>query len=370
MRSSNGLFISIDGPSGVGKSSTARTLAGRLRAQGRPVHLTSEPSNGPIGELACELTETLRGIALACLYAADRYYHLATEVRPHLDAGDVVITDRYTPSALVMQQVADRKPNLRSSIYRSDADGRWHGWVTMGTKEDGSLDRRHRTGATQAVTRKVQALERQRDGGTPGKPGRPLTVAAWLDTWLTTIAPRTVAQSTLDSSYQPKVRRWIIPQLGKHRLDRLEPEHLDAFYAWLATQHLKPNTILQIHRILSRALKIAWKRGKTGRNVAAMVDAPVGEEIEIEPLTRDEARQILAAVKDTPNGARWSVALGARHPPERGARAALAVRRSRRRHDRGWLAAQAGQIPARLRRPCRMHRRPPPQALPTEMQEA
>ncbi len=108
--------------------------------------------------------------------------------------------------------MADRTPNLRSSIYHSDTDGRWHGWVTMGTKEDGSLDRRHRTGVTQAnLTRKVQALERQRDGG-----------------------------------------------------------------------------VLQIHRILSRALKVAWKRGKTGRNVAALIDAPVGEEIEIEPLTQRE----------------------------------------------------------------------------------
>ena len=206
--------------------------------------------------------------------------------------------------------MADRAPNLRSSIYHSDTDGRWHGWVTMGIKDDGSLDRRHRTGATQAdVTRKVRALERQRDGGTPAKPGKPPTVAAWMETWLTTIAPRTVAQSTLHSSYEPKVRHWIIPRLGKHRLDRLEPEHLDAFYSWLTTQNLKPNTVLQIHRILSRALKIAWKRGKTGRNVAAMVDAPVGEEIEIEPLTQSEARRILAAAKNRPGGARWSVAL-------------------------------------------------------------
>jgi integrase len=111
------------------------------------------------------------------------------------------------------------------------------------------------------------------------------------------------------------------PPLGKHRLDRLEPEHLDAFYSWLATQNLKPNTVLQIHRILSRALKIAWKRGKTGRNVAAMVDAPVGEEIEIEPLTQSEARQILATAKNRPGeapsvalalGIRQSEALGLR----------------------------------------------------------
>jgi len=111
MRSSSGLFVSIDGPSGVGKSSTARALAQRLRARGRLVHLTSEPSGGPIGDLACELTETVHGIALACLYAADRYHHLATEVLPHLDAGQIVITDRYTPSALVMQQLDGVDPD-------------------------------------------------------------------------------------------------------------------------------------------------------------------------------------------------------------------------------------------------------------------
>jgi len=153
-----------------------------------------------------------------------------------------------------------RTPNLRSSIYQG-ADGRWHGWVTMGVKEDGSPDRRHRTAKTETeVTGKVQELERKRDRGTAGKAGKPLTVADWLGIWLTTVAPRTVAQSTLDSTYEPKVRRWIIPYLGKHRLDRLQPEHLDAFYTKLAAEGLKPNTVVQIHRILSRALKVAWKR--------------------------------------------------------------------------------------------------------------
>ena len=170
-----------------------------------------------------------------------------------------------------------------------------------------------RTGGTAAEkprprSRKVRELETQRDVGNAGKAGRPLTVADWIETWLTTIAPRNVARSTLDSTYEPKVRRWIVPQLGKHRLDRLQPEHLDAFYTWLAAQGLKPNTIVQIHRILSRALKIAWKRGKCGRNVAALVDAPTGEEVDIEPLTREEARRILATASKRRNGARWSVA--------------------------------------------------------------
>jgi dTMP kinase len=69
---SDGIFISVDGPSGVGKSATVQALTQLLRAEGRAVHVTGEPSDGPIGRLAYDLTDTVHGAALACLYAADR----------------------------------------------------------------------------------------------------------------------------------------------------------------------------------------------------------------------------------------------------------------------------------------------------------
>jgi dTMP kinase len=99
-----GLFVSVDGPSGAGKSTIVAHLAQLLVASGEDVHVTAEPSTGPIGRLCRELIETVTGPALACLYAADRYHHLATEIRPHTDAGRTVISDRYVPSALVMQR--------------------------------------------------------------------------------------------------------------------------------------------------------------------------------------------------------------------------------------------------------------------------
>ncbi|HVB42484.1 MAG TPA: hypothetical protein VNF47_07210 [Streptosporangiaceae bacterium] len=77
----------------------------------------------------------------------------------------------------------------------------------------------------------------------------------------------------------------------------------------LAAQDLKPNTIVQIHRILSRALKVAWKRGQLARNVAHLIDAPVGEDVDIEPLSQEEARQLLRAAANRRNGARWPAAL-------------------------------------------------------------
>lgn len=99
-----GVFISVDGPSGAGKSTIVRHLAQMLVAAGEDVHVTAEPSNGPIGDLCRELTESVTGHALACLYAADRYHHIETEIRPLLASGKTVISDRYVPSGLVMQR--------------------------------------------------------------------------------------------------------------------------------------------------------------------------------------------------------------------------------------------------------------------------
>ena len=99
-----GLFVSVDGPSGAGKSTIVAHLEQLLIADGEHVHTTAEPSNTAIGRLARELTETVTGPALACLYSADRYHHIETEIRPHLDAGKIVLCDRYVPSGLVMQR--------------------------------------------------------------------------------------------------------------------------------------------------------------------------------------------------------------------------------------------------------------------------
>ncbi len=89
--------------------------------EGRLLHVTCEPSDGPIGKLARQLTDTVHGNALACLYAADRYHHLDTEIVPHLEAGEIVITDRYIPSALVMQQLDGVDPDY---LWRINAKAR------------------------------------------------------------------------------------------------------------------------------------------------------------------------------------------------------------------------------------------------------
>jgi integrase len=215
-----------------------------------------------------------------------------------------------------------RKPNLRSSIYQG-RDGKWHGWVTMGVRVDGSPDRRHRSGATEPeVTVKVRKLEAQRDAGKTTKPGRVPTLTQWMRTYISDIAPLRVSQGTIDSTYRPKTERWIIPKLGKHRIDRLYPEHLYKFYGSLREEGLSANTILQIHRILSRALNIAIRHELIGRNPCKLIDAPQYEEPETDTLTVAEARALLRLTAGRRNGTRWSVglALGLRQNEARGLR--------------------------------------------------
>ncbi|GAA1115632.1 dTMP kinase [Nocardiopsis metallicus] len=113
-----GFLVSLDGPSGVGKTTTTQQLHDLLAAAGHRTVLETQPSSSPIGALARHSTHTIHGLALTCLMAADRYHHLTTTLLPHLAAGRVVVCDRYTPTAFVLDQLDGAETEFIASLYR------------------------------------------------------------------------------------------------------------------------------------------------------------------------------------------------------------------------------------------------------------
>jgi dTMP kinase len=98
-------FIVVEGPNGVGKTTSATVLAEHLSRRSIAVHATTEPSNTPLGRLVRSNEANLSGRALALAVAADRCAHIDIEIKPTLNAGKVVISDRYVQSSLVLQRL-------------------------------------------------------------------------------------------------------------------------------------------------------------------------------------------------------------------------------------------------------------------------
>ncbi|MDT0158478.1 dTMP kinase [Microbacterium sp. ARD32] len=102
-----GLWVTLEGGDGSGKTTQAALLAGWLEARGRAVLHTREPGGSEVGVLIRDIVLHHRGDiaprAEALLYAADRAHHVATVVRPALQRGDVVIQDRYLDSSVAYQ---------------------------------------------------------------------------------------------------------------------------------------------------------------------------------------------------------------------------------------------------------------------------
>ncbi|MET4158840.1 dTMP kinase [Agromyces sp. PvR057] len=102
-----GVFITLEGGDGTGKTTQSELLAAWLGERGREVVRTREPGGTDVGVEVREIVLHHRGDiaprAEALLYAADRAHHVATLVRPALERGDVVIQDRYIDSSVAYQ---------------------------------------------------------------------------------------------------------------------------------------------------------------------------------------------------------------------------------------------------------------------------
>jgi integrase len=207
------------------------------------------------------------------------------------------------------REKSTRTPNGTSSIYLGK-DGYWHGRVTVGLKDNGKPDRRHVMRKKQAaVVKAVRELEKLRDEARMPKAGERWTVSKWLTHWIDNIAvPPNVSENT-HAGYRVDVEKHLIPGIGAHWLDRLEPEHAEKLYAKMQRNGLAAGTAHHVHRTLRNALNEAVRRRHLGLNPVLLAKAPRLDEEESEPYDVEEIQSLLKVVGDRRNGARWAVAL-------------------------------------------------------------
>jgi dTMP kinase len=129
----SGLLLALEGGEGAGKSTQARLLAIWLRGQGFDVVTTHEPGATKIGmrlrALLLDTTHTgLNPRAEALMYAADRAEHVAAVIRPALERGAIVVTDRYVDSSLAYQGAGRQLPVAEVA--------RLNEWATCGLVPD------------------------------------------------------------------------------------------------------------------------------------------------------------------------------------------------------------------------------------------
>lgn len=128
-----GLFITLEGVDGAGKSTHIDWMAERFRARGRVVRCTREPGGTPLGERlrALLLSEAMHPDTEALLMFAARREHLARVIEPALAAGEVVISDRFTDASFAYQCGGRGLPEARLEVLEA--------WVQGGLQPDLTL---------------------------------------------------------------------------------------------------------------------------------------------------------------------------------------------------------------------------------------
>src|SRR5215218_9116687 len=123
-----------------------------------------------------------------------------------------------------------------------------------------------------------------------------MTVGEYLDSWLIGSVRGSVRQSTFDR-YESAVRLHIKPALGRLKLKKLTPAHVQGFYQDRLDAGLAPASVNKLHVILHKALSQAMEWNMIPRNVAALAKAPQPAPEEMKTLSAEETRCLLEATR-------------------------------------------------------------------------
>ncbi len=195
-----------------------------------------------------------------------------------------------------------RRANKEGSVYFRRSDKKWVASVTL---ENGKRKVVYASTQQEAIKKRNALIREQEQGKIVTKPNQ--TVAQYLEYWLgvykQSIRPRSYER------YEQIIRLHIVPVIGKMRLDKLLPQHVQSLYAQKQEEGLSANTVLVIHNMLHRALKSAVRWGLVSQNVCESVEVPRKVPYQIQPLTLEQTQTLLDTVHGHPNEALFVLAV-------------------------------------------------------------
>lgn len=212
------------------------------------------------------------------------------------------------------------------SVYKRASDGLWCVRIELPKGPDGKrrtkvVCRKDKKSAIAEMTRLRSELAKHGN-----LPTSSLTVERWLRYWLDEILPGEKIRPSSIASYRSTVDGWIIPLLGRHKIDTLSADHVRAMFKAIqstpksaklrgvkdlppGTVMVGPDTAIKAHAVLSSALKTAMREGKATRNVCEMVNPPSKAKVAQGSLTAAQARALLQHLAARKDCALWSTYL-------------------------------------------------------------
>lgn len=203
----------------------------------------------------------------------------------------------------------NRRDRGEGSVYQRASDGMWLAALPLPDGPGGARRRKYVSSKSEeGVKEKLRKAKRELARAGNLSTSSP-TVRQWATIWLKekkkNLKPGTYV------SYEGPMMRYVLPSIGKIRLERLTADHIRRVHDYIVIEKgLSPTTALGAHRILAKCLTDAKREGRVVENVAQNLDAPRKAISKRGSLTADDARTLLVAASTDPVAAvHWSLAL-------------------------------------------------------------
>jgi integrase len=201
---------------------------------------------------------------------------------------------------------------MKGPKYTQRADGRYQVSKTLGTRLDkaGRLvpNRVFGYGRTQQEARTdLQEKVREYERGLTRDSKQ--SVSTYLEGWLNTSVRPFKSENTV-YQYEWAVNKWLTPELGATRLDKLRAQAVEALSAKMTRLGRRPKTINQVRTVLTIALEQAVKWGLLDRNPAAMTDPVPERRTAPAAWPKEAALRFLTAIEEHPYKTAYYLALG------------------------------------------------------------